>query len=93
MKEVLPYVAPIVAAFLGWLFGYRKSQADATVSELDAVEKAVGIWRELATSLRSDLEMLRAQCDHLDKTVINLKHENELLKHQVNQLERNIAHK
>lgn len=93
MKELLPYVAPAVAAFLGWLAGYRKSQAEASVSELDAVEKAVGIWRELATSLRGDLEQLKAQCDYLDKTVVSLKKENQVLRQQVSQLEKNITNK
>lgn len=93
MKELLPYLVPLFTGFIGWLVGYRKTNAEASVSELDAVEKAVGIWRELANSFRVDLEQMRKQYDVLETTVKNLKDENEVLKRQVRNLERNMSHK
>ncbi|WP_336834076.1 hypothetical protein [Sphingobacterium siyangense] len=50
-----PIITTLVAAFSGWFFGRRKQTAEAAQSELEAIEKAVTIWREIAQDLKKEL--------------------------------------
>lgn len=62
----------------------KKLLAEESNIEVDSVVKAVTIWRELAVSLRKDVEDLKDQCKQLHETVIKLKEENGELKKLIN---------
>ena len=73
---IIPYlseaITALVAAFAGWFFTRRKSRAESDKSELDVVEEAIKIWREIAQDLKKEIQ--------------ELKEENKLLKHEVSRI-------
>jgi len=58
-------------AFAGWFFTRKKNNAEAEISELDGVEKAIKIWRETAENLLAEvnkhLEEKRNLSDEISK--------------------------
>jgi peptidoglycan hydrolase CwlO-like protein len=64
----------------GWLFGRKKQNVEVKSTELDNVEKAVAIWREMASDLRGQFQALQAEVLTLQKQVTKLEIENERLK-------------
>ena len=66
-------------AFFGWLFGKRKIKAEAQGSELENIEKAVAIWRQIASDLEGKFTALQTEVNQLRKEVFKLEFENERL--------------
>lgn len=58
----------------------RKNGADTISAELDAVHKALGIWRETAEKLSEDVKTLTAEVHDLSLQVKELKEENSRLR-------------
>lgn len=73
-------VSTAAGAFFGWLFGRRKQKAEAQSSELENVEKAVAIWRQIASDLEGKFTALQTEVNQLRKEVLKLEMENERLK-------------
>jgi peptidoglycan hydrolase CwlO-like protein len=73
----------VITGLLTWMFTRRKVTAEAKGAELDNVEKAVAIWRELATDLNKKLETLSQKCDALTTEITQLRAENKSLKKQM----------
>jgi hypothetical protein len=44
----------------------KKAKEEAKTTELDNVEKAVKIWRDLSEDLSDKLKVLTEKCDHLE---------------------------
>lgn len=91
---------------LGWILGGKKKakleekQAIATVhsTELDAIDKAVGIWRNLAQDLKKEVDELRTlvtalriENDKLSSQVSGLSIENQNLREEINELRTQVA--
>ena len=68
------------SGFAGWFFGRKKQNAETKGTELDNVEKAVEIWREMASDLRGQFQALQTEVLALQKQVTRLEIENERLK-------------
>lgn len=83
MKDLLSYLIPVVLYILGWASGRRKSKAETELVEMQATEKAVAIWRQLAQDLKTEVKELRTLVDEL-------KEENEKLQEEINQLKTTI---
>lgn len=83
-------ITTAAGAFFGWLFGRRKQKAEAESSELDNVEKAVAIWRQIASDLEGKFTALQTQVTELQKHVLKLELENEKLKDKNNELQAEI---
>ena len=80
VKDVLPAVlSGAGTGSLAWFFARRKNNAEIQASELDNVEKATLIWRQLAEDMKNEVKELR---DRLE-TVYQ---ENQELKKQVEEL-------
>ena len=79
MKDFAPYILAIVTAFVGWVSGRRKATAETSKTEIEVVEKAIIIWRTLATDLKKEVDELRS-------IVNDLRNENEKLKQEVSQI-------
>lgn len=73
-------------AFFGWLFGRRKLKAEAASSELENVEKAIAIWRGIASDLEGKFKSLQDEVMELRKELMKLEVENETLKQEVKDL-------
>lgn len=64
MNEIAGYVIPPLAvAFTTWIFARRKNKAEADIVEADAkanelenVDAAITIWREIAQNLQVELK-------------------------------------
>lgn len=74
------------SSFVTWIFTRRKqnaetaqAEAQAENSELANVEKAVAIWREMASDLRGQFQALQTEVLALQKQVTKLEIENERL--------------
>lgn len=72
--EVIGIVASssVLTTIGGWFFGRRmnnaeakKSEAQAKGNELDNVEKAVKIWRDLADELKTEIETWQHKVEEL----------------------------
>lgn len=73
-------LAAVGTGVAGWLFGRRKQNVEIKTSELDNVEKAVEIWREMASDLRGQFQALQTEVLTLQRQVTKLEIENERLK-------------
>lgn len=80
----------ITTMLVGYLLGKRKqdaetkvTEAQASSSELDATEKAVAIWRNLAQDLKKEVDELRLLINELREENLKLKEEISHLKSRV----------
>jgi peptidoglycan hydrolase CwlO-like protein len=80
----------ITTATITWYAARRKNKAETYVSELDAVERAVKVWRELGEgmqkkyeALHKEIEMLRGDVQVLREENRELKKENQRLVQQI----------
>lgn len=64
---IAPAITTLVGAFAGWFFTRKKQQAEASLQELDAVEKAIAIWREIAQDLKVELQEHKNKVDSLSQ--------------------------
>lgn len=87
---VLSGIVAIGSAIITYLLAKKKEKAEIEVtsaqvqiSELDATEKAVAIWRSLAEDLHNQVNELRILVQQLRTENDRLKEEIELLKEQV----------
>ena len=79
-----------ITAMLTWMVTRKKQKAEAAFSELQNVEKAITIWRELASDLSVKLESLNAKCEELTGEISVLRAENRLLKKGMEKLGKSI---
>lgn len=75
VKEALPYVLSLLTFLGGWVSGRRKTSAEAQFKEVEAIEKAVKIWRELALDLRKEVDELKELVSEMRVENIKLKEE------------------
>lgn len=68
-----------VATTLAYLFGKKKTKAEIQKTELDSVEKAISIWRNLAQDFKKEVDELRGQ-------ITELRAENKILRQEVKKL-------
>jgi predicted RNase H-like nuclease (RuvC/YqgF family) len=73
-------VTGAIAAFIGWLVGRRKEQAEITTTELDQTTKAIEIWRQMAQEMSDKVKDLSDKIDILTAEVHSLKSENSNLR-------------
>lgn len=76
---LVPILTAFAGAFSGWFFGRRKQQAEAVQSELQTIEKAVAIWREIAQDLKKELAEQSEQIEKLREEVSTLRRDNARL--------------
>lgn len=70
----------VVTAGTTWFFSRKKQNAEVQTNELDNVEKAITIWRELATDLGAKVDELSKRCENLSDEIDLLRKENKSLK-------------
>lgn len=69
-----------ITAIITWYAARRKNKAETHISELDAVERAVKVWRELGEGLQQKYEELHVEVERLRNEVRSLRDENKQLK-------------
>lgn len=88
-ETLLTGIIGAVTMALGWILGGRRRAkteeqqvlANVQTSELDAIDKAVGIWRNLAQDLKKEVDELRL-------LVAALRIENDKLQNELEELKR-----
>ena len=86
-------VVIVITAFTSWFFARRKNnaeakktEAEADISELDKVEKAIKIWREMAENLLSEVNKLLEEKGNLSDEISKLNETITTLYAEVNKL-------
>jgi septal ring factor EnvC (AmiA/AmiB activator) len=84
MELFLTYIiAPVLTLLLGWVIGNRKSVAEVRNLELDATQKAIAIWKDLANTIETELKEVNQE---RKREVAELKQEIAKLRIVVNEL-------
>jgi peptidoglycan hydrolase CwlO-like protein len=87
MTEILlPALTAIIGAASSWFLARRKVKAEAVNTELDAIEKAVSIWRQLSEGLKAELDVLKNQYAEVHKELEQLRQENLQLKRKIKEM-------
>ena len=81
-----------IASFITWLVTRRKYKAEARHTELDNVEKAISIWKQLAEDLNVQLQKVQDKCEQLSNEISGLRTENKELKKQIEKFGKSIDH-
>lgn len=81
-KDWLLVLASLFTGLGGFLAGRGKTKAQTDLIELQATEKAITIWRQLAQDLNAKVNELSKQVEQLHK-------ENRELRRELNELRRN----
>jgi len=83
--EILMIVVPSsIASVIAWILGRRKYKAETRSSELDNVEKAAKIWRELSEQLEG---RLKHDINELKSENGKMREENNLIREQFSQVQ------
>ncbi len=73
LKEILlPIITTFVGALVGWFFGRPKEKAELQTSELDNVDKAVKIYREMIEDLGEQLRKAISELNEAKTTIKEL---------------------
>lgn len=81
---LIPSATSGVTALITWTFARKKLNQETKATELDNVEQATKIWRELAEDLKSQVDELKAEMSGLKDEVHKYRMENKDLKRIVN---------
>ncbi|KAF5060794.1 hypothetical protein SDC9_23461 [bioreactor metagenome] len=95
MNEFLLVSLPSAfTAIITWLLSRRKYKAETTTNELDNVEKAAKIWRELSEDLekrlKDEIRELREENSTIQDRFNTVLQENKALKEQMSSLEKQL---
>jgi peptidoglycan hydrolase CwlO-like protein len=92
-EMIISALTGVTTATITWYAARNKNKAETYVSELDAVERAVKVWRELGEemqlkyeSLHDEIELLRVEVKVLREENRQLKQENQRLLQQIKTL-------
>jgi chromosome segregation ATPase len=92
MESLSPIIEALVTAFAGgftgWVFARKKMKAEAQKSELDTIEQAVTIWRNLAEELETKLEAYRVEIEKLRSDIEKLRNGNRELQEELKKFQK-----
>ena len=63
----------IGVAAVGYVFGIKKQKAETELNEIQATEKAIAIWRQLAQDFKKEVDELRELVKDLQTEILQLK--------------------
>lgn len=86
MNEYATILGGIVLAIVTYLLGKKKQKVDTQKTELDSVEQAVTIWRQLAQDMTREMENWKNIAIKLQDEVAELRTELEQLHAQLDRL-------
>lgn len=93
IENVLPYVIAAVLPIITWFMGRKKERANLESQELMNFEKAVSIWKTLASDMEQEMlkwkgisEQLKEELEKLKGEVETLREENNRMIHELERL-------
>ncbi len=95
MNDLFLIIIPsFVTAVTTWAFSRKKYRAETKANELDNVDKAAKIWRELSEDLekrlKEDIRDLRNENTAIQKQFVSVLAENNALKEQMTALQKQL---
>lgn len=91
MNDILIAVIPAsISAVLTYILTRKKYNAEVNTTELDNVEKSLGIYRKMVEELGQRVDALQKQLDGYVSENENLRRENKALRGRVEQMGREI---
>lgn len=75
-----------ITSFLTWAAMRRKNIAEARTSEVDTVERAIKVWRDLSEDLQKRYEALIIKVESLQSEIEGLRADNKSLSYDNKQL-------
>jgi predicted RNase H-like nuclease (RuvC/YqgF family) len=88
--EFIAVIAGALSSFVTYIIARRKTVAEAQSSEIDNVQKAIAVWRELAQSLEAKVDKLIEENTLLKQEVFSQKNEMARLEILVRDLSKNV---
>lgn len=71
--DLLNILTPFASAGLTWFLARRKYRAESKANELENVEKAISIWKNLAIDLKKEVEQLKTELIEHKQQIDNLR--------------------
>uniref|UniRef100_UPI0039A5B968 cell wall anchor protein n=1 Tax=Ornithobacterium rhinotracheale TaxID=28251 RepID=UPI0039A5B968 len=95
MIEIIqPYIGEAITALIGgvagWFFTRKKQRAELQANELDNVDKAVKIYREVADDLAKQLKTAITELNEAKKEIDKSKKELDEARKTIKELERKV---
>lgn len=72
-------ITGILTALGAWYAARRKNLAETRITEIDAVERAVKVWRELSEDLQKRYEGLMERMEKMETELAGLRQDNKRL--------------
>ena len=88
--EFIAVIAGALSSFVTYIIARRKTLAEAQGSEIDNVQKAIAVWRELAENLEAKVDKLIEENSLLKDEVMSHKKEMARLETLVRDLSKNV---
>jgi DNA repair ATPase RecN len=63
----------VVLAVVAYFLGMKKQQSETDLNEIQATEKAIAIWRQLAQDFKKEVDELRQLVQELQAEIEQLK--------------------
>lgn len=77
-------LAPTFAAGFTWILARRKFKQEVKANELENVERAVGIWRNISEGLEDKLNSALKEIEHQNVLIKEMSAEIEQLRYKLN---------
>lgn len=84
-------IVGIVTGLGGWFVARKKNKAETKITELDAVEKAVKVWRELSEQLQVRYDDLLKKQLEMEKELQTLRDDYHAMKIDNEQLRKKLS--
>ncbi|MCO5258675.1 MAG: hypothetical protein M9916_00850 [Crocinitomicaceae bacterium] len=81
---IINILSPILASGFTWMLARRKFKQEVKQNELENIEKAITIWREVSENL--EIKLSNAQ-DEISKQNELISKQNDLIKHLTDEIE------
>lgn len=72
---IITTIVGILTGLGGWFTARKKNNADAKMSELDVIEKAIAVWRNIAEDWQKRYDALQQRYDELHERQIEMEKE------------------
>jgi len=73
---IIPSATGALGAFVSWIFGRRKENVEVQASEINNVQEAIKIWKDMAQELKEEVAELKEKVEQLTSEVNTLRVEN-----------------
>ena len=77
---IIPSATGALGAFVSWIFGRKKENVEVQASEINNVQEAIKIWKDMAQELKEEVAELKEKVEQLTTEVHTLRAENITLR-------------